>query len=104
MFVDPDRAHAVESTLVVDQHASSFVQHGVVSGVPRDPERLAIRASVRCWQTIASNAHRIPGPTRQRPLHPQMRRAGNGVAVLLAVASDPCHFVRVAFGSMASAA
>jgi hypothetical protein len=48
VLIDADHLHAVEARRVADQHPSAFGQHGVVGGVPGDPEASATRATVRC--------------------------------------------------------
>jgi hypothetical protein len=50
--------HAVEPVRVLDQHAPAFIENGVVGGVPRDREGFGDPGTVRCWNTMACNAHR----------------------------------------------
>jgi hypothetical protein len=60
VLVDPDHGHAVEPVRVVDQHPFALSEDRVVGGVPGDPEPSATRATVKCWTTIPSSAHRRP--------------------------------------------
>lgn len=60
VFVDPDHAHAAEPARVIDQHALAFGRHSVVDGVPGNPSPSGYRATMRCWTTRASSAHRRP--------------------------------------------
>ena len=61
VLVDTDHPDAVEPAGLVDQDPLALGQDRVVGGVPRDPEtHSATRATVKCWHTMPSSAHRRP--------------------------------------------
>jgi hypothetical protein len=58
VLVDADHDNAVQAVRVADQHSAALLEDGVVGGVHDTASASATRATVRCWHTMASIAHR----------------------------------------------
>jgi hypothetical protein len=84
VLVDADDLHSVEPGRVVDEDPPSFGQDRVVGGVPRHPEPRTTRATVRCWTTMPSSAHR-------RPWRDSFARASAALLVMAPHIPHPVH-------------